>query len=89
MDFTGIIGTKVIYEDYLGIEHIASIGWAEQYMGENVPVDYTGEEIIAWLYLVDENPERNIHEIIANDQTIYYTEMRLSTEVGLLEEGNQ
>lgn len=87
MDASNVIGARIIFKDYLGIEHIGSIGWIEPYQGENPPIEYDGEEIIAWIYIIDENPERNIHTLNVNGEQINYTEMRLSTEVSLLEEG--
>lgn len=79
-----VIGKAVMYQDYLGIERFATIGWLEPYL-----ID--GSEGVYWLYLVDEDLDYNNKELVVNYgthakpdmRTIMYAEMRLSTEVSL------
>lgn len=80
-----IIGTSVTYKDYLGLEREGKIAWLEEY---NEDYDES-EGMIVWLYIVDDDPEHNVHEIVINMGTeikpdirrIMYAELRLSTEV--------
>lgn len=80
-----IIGTEVSYNDYLGLLRNGRIGWIEEYNGIQDDPDH----MIVWVYIVDDDPEYNVHEFIFNDgqqmRSFMYAEMRLSTEVFLIE----
>ena len=77
-----ILNTPVIYQDYLGIQRFAVIGWLEPYLGDD-------SENVYWLYLVDDDSDYNNKQIVVNFgtsdkpdmRTINYADMRLSTEV--------
>lgn len=87
-DFSNILGTNIIYKDYLGYQRYGKIGWVEPYEGDQ---DQEDEKQVVWIYVSDEDPEYNVHEFIVNVGTIdkpdikhiMYADMRLSTEVYL------
>ena len=88
MEAGNIIGTHIIYQDYLGIDRPGIIGWFEDYLGDEPEDD--GKKTV-WIYVVDEDPEYNNKEFVVNMgtvdnpdvRTLMYAEMRLSTEVRL------
>lgn len=83
IDFANVLGTEIIYQDYLGIDHKGIIGWCEPYYG---PQD-DSDKMVVWIYVVDDDPELNIHEFYtAENKCIMYAEVRLSTEVSLLDD---
>lgn len=79
-----VIGKAVMYQDYLGIQRFAIIGWLEPYLTD-------GSDGVYWLYLIDDDTDYNNKELVVNYgtpakpdmRTIMYAEMRLSTEVSL------
>ena len=82
-----VIGNHVIYYDYLGYERTGIVGFIEPY---NAPDDTPGEGSVVWVYIVDDDPDYNVHEFIYNAngnmqcpdlRHLMYAEMRLSTEV--------
>lgn len=88
MEAGNIIGTDVLYKDYLGCERSGKIAWFEPYLGDEPDED--GKRTV-WLYIVDSDYDYNVHELVVNMGTnevpdikhIMYAEMRLSTEVCL------
>lgn len=83
-----VLGSDIKYKDYLGYERPGKIGWIEPYFGSDSN-DPDGQ--IVWVYVVDDDPDYNVHEFIVNMgsmekpdlRTINYAELRLSTEVVL------
>lgn len=69
-----IIGLHIKYFDYLGLERFGRICYAE-------PFNMSPE--IVYVYIDDEEPEFNIHEIMTPSGIIKYAEMRTSEEVYL------
>lgn len=82
-----VIGTNVSYLDYLGYQRFGKIAWIEPYLGDQDDPEKT----TVWVYIVDEDPQYNVHEFIVNMGSlekpdikhIMYAELRLSTEVVL------
>lgn len=81
-----LIGKPVIYNDYLGIQHAGSICFVEY--GNNIDDDGNN---LAWIYIIDEDSEYNVHQLSYNDngvlKTLNYAEIRLSSDV-FLDEGD-
>ena len=83
-----VIGKSIIYHDYLGLQRYGKIAWIEAYEG---PDNDDPEGYIAWIYIIDEDPEYNVHEMVVNFGTdtkpdvrsFMYAEVRLSTEISL------
>ena len=86
-----VIGKSIIYQDYLGMQRYGKIAWVEEYNG---PDNDDPEGTVVWVYIIDEDPEYNVHEMIVNFGTdmqpnvksFMYAEIRLSTEITLDEE---
>lgn len=86
-----VIGKSIIYQDYLGIQRYGKIAWIEDYEG---PDNDDPEGKVVWVYIIDEDPEYNVHEMVVNFGTddkpdvrsFIYGEIRLSTEISLDEE---
>lgn len=86
-----VIGAKVKYKDYLGKDRFGKIGWIENYI-----VDQNEKDgIIVWVYIIDDDPEYNIHEMAVNFgimnadgkndiRSFMYAELRLSNEIELI-----
>ena len=70
------IGKHVKYFDYLGLERFGNIIFIEPY--------HFGEpEDLYYIYIQDEEPEFNIHEIIVDGKVVQYAEIRINVEVFL------
>lgn len=81
-----VIGKAIGYNDYLGCLRSGTIGFIEEYKAPQ-DIDSDGKRVV-WIYVVDDDPEYNVHTMIIPDAngrpaTLYYAEMRLSTEVFL------
>lgn len=69
-----IIGLHIRYFDYLGLERFGQICYAEQ--------SNTNPETV-YVYIDDEEPEFNIHELGTPSGIIKYAEIRTNEEVYL------
>ena len=86
-----VIGKSIIYKDYLGMQRYGKIGWIEEYNG---PDNDDPDGTIVWVYVIDEDPEFNVHEMVVNFGTevkpdvrsFMYADVRLSTELNLDEQ---
>lgn len=86
--FDNIIGTNIIYNDYLGLQRYGKIAWIEPYEAPDA-VDEDGETV--WVYIVDDDPQYNVHEFVVNMGSVekpdirqfMYADVRLSTEVSI------
>ena len=81
-----VIGKAIGYNDYLGNLRSGTIGFIEEYKAPQ-DIDSDGRRTV-WVYVVDDDPEYNIHQIIIPDKegqpkTLFYADLRLSTEVFL------
>lgn len=80
-----LLGTEIVYNDYLGMSRSGSIAWAEPY----ITPDNDGS--VAWLYIADTDLDYNNKTIIVNFgsmqkpdmREIHYADMRLSTEISI------
>lgn len=82
-----LVGLDIVYKDYLGYERTGKIGWYEHCSHD----EYDDEgNLIVWIYVVDEDPEYNVHEFIFNASAdpskpdvkrLMYADLRLSSEV--------
>ena len=70
MEEKSIIGQHVKYYDYLGTERFGNIAAFEP----------AGNDL-AWIYIVDEDPNFNDKVDLVNGVQIQYAEVRISTEV--------
>lgn len=69
-----IIGLHIRYFDYLGLERFGRICYVE--------LSSIGPETV-YVYIDDEEPEFNIHELAAPSGIIKYAEIRTNEEVYL------
>lgn len=69
-----IMGSHVRYFDYMGFERFGTIVAIEPY-----PADST----LAYIYILDEEPEYNVHQDIISGVSVVYAELRPSDEVYL------
>ena len=81
-----VLGKVIGYYDYLDNLRSGIIGFIEDYKAPQ-DIDADGKRI-AWIYVVDDDPEYNVHTIVIPDnngqpKTLNYAELRLSTEVFL------
>lgn len=67
-----IIGLHIKYFDYLGLERFGRICYAE-------PSNVNPNQI--YVYIDDEEPEFNIHEVITPSGPLKYAEIRTNEEV--------
>lgn len=80
MDYSEIIGRRVFYYDYLGMQHKGYIVYAEPSQDPATP----------FLYLANIDPGENVHKLqFTNGAVINYAELRPSDQVILFEEGDQ
>lgn len=84
MSIQDYIGKTVKYFDFLGLERYGTILTMEPCtVPSNDPVDCDNEDNLFYIYIVDEEPEMNIHDIFINGKYEKYAEIRISTEVYL------
>lgn len=69
-----IIGTRVIYFDYLGCERYGKVVFFEPCSFDNT---------IVYLYIEDDEYDENNKSILINNIEIRYAEIRLSSDVAL------
>lgn len=81
-----ILGTEIIYEDYLGQQRSGVIAWIEPC--KTAVVDENGNYDV-WVYIADQDIEYNNKTIVVQAEvngkpetrTICYADLRLSSEV--------
>lgn len=81
-----VLGKAIGYNDYLGNLRSGVIGFIEEYKAPQ-EIDSDGKRVV-WVYVVDDDPEYNVHQIIIPDKEgkpamLNYADLRLSTEVFL------
>ena len=69
------IRSKIRYFDYIGLERYGTIVAMDPY-----PLDPS----IRYVYIEDEDPNENIYQIQINNNTIFYADIRLSSEVVII-----
>ena len=73
-----VIGVKVKYLDFLGFQRFGKVVRCEPSI--NLPED------VVYLYIEDDDPDYNTHNMTTETGMIYYADIRLSTEVELDED---